>query len=583
MPLRSMTPWQRPVFCTVLAGAALAWLVLSGHRLLLTGDESRYLLYADAMIHHGRLILDLPEWSVLSHQSALPVGGSGLVMNSVYVPVLLSPVAGLFGLPGLRFMSLGAGLWGLRCLYRLVRAATGRGWLGASAVGQAGFTLPLLPYLHLFYMESFVFALVCWGWWRVQDAGRTLRADLLTGLVLVAIPFVHMRGSVVAALLFLLLLHRNRTVQLRWRAAALAAIAAGFGMVFVALNIRIYGSTTGPVNTARPPLPWEWFDVLAMQLSNTRHGLLVYTPVWIVGYAGLWLSLRRTVGSADTTIPRQALVLGVAAALTGVGVNPGECWPARFWVLSVPMLSVGLAVWWRSVRSPLPRALALLLAAIGFVNARLFFRDGNAFLLSRQFNNTYQWLFDRYGLIDLSLILPVEVGDRVDTLNAALWAMAGLTVLISFVASARRGIWAIPAVTVFLGIGDLAHVQRVPDDDVHLAADDHRVAVALAHPIEAGFFRLGPGVEPVFSEPSWRRYDFVVQSVSGSSFGTGVAASHVLAWQCRSAVSGWSIKAVSGAGLDKEALVAAVYRSRSVLIFLMERFGANGCRGMRQR
>ena len=37
----------------------------------------------------------------------------------------------------------------------------------------AGFTIPLLPYLHLFYMEAFLFALVACGWDRVQSAGHS--------------------------------------------------------------------------------------------------------------------------------------------------------------------------------------------------------------------------------------------------------------------------------------------------------------------------------------------------------------------------------------------------------------------------
>ena len=95
------------------------------------------------------------------------------------------------------------------------------------AVGCATFSIPLSPYLHIFYMEAFLFMLVCISWGRVQDKESSFADSLLTGALIIAIPSVHMRGSVVASALYAILV---------WQ----------------------------PVNSARPPMPSEWFSVVSI-------------------------------------------------------------------------------------------------------------------------------------------------------------------------------------------------------------------------------------------------------------------------------------------------------------------------------
>ena len=201
------------------------------------------------------------EWNRLAFQAGrvlpqgLPTGGEGSVlMNGVYLPALLSPVAGLFSLAGLRCASLAAGLAGLAFLLRLARRAASP-QPALAAVGLTALSIPLLPYLHLFYMESFLFALVCWGWDRLQKAGRGAAGDLLTAAILMLIPFVHMRGSMVAACLFAALLQQLLRRGLRRRTLLLLLLGLCAGSLLLALNVAIYGAITGPVNTARPPAP----------------------------------------------------------------------------------------------------------------------------------------------------------------------------------------------------------------------------------------------------------------------------------------------------------------------------------------
>ena len=146
---------------------ALLLVVVFGNRLFLTGDEQRYLLYATSFFRHGTLTMPLEEWNQVMLQTthgratSLPAGGSGVVvLNGVYLPVILSPLAGLFSLTGLRMATLIAGIAGLAVLHRLLRQVAGPA-ASLAALLLVAFSIPLLLYLHLFYMETFLFALVC--------------------------------------------------------------------------------------------------------------------------------------------------------------------------------------------------------------------------------------------------------------------------------------------------------------------------------------------------------------------------------------------------------------------------------------
>src|SRR5260221_11665246 len=126
-------------------------------------------------------------------------------------------------------------------------------------------------------------------------------------------------------------------------------------------------------------MPWDGFGVIAMQLFNVRHGLFAFAPIWLLGYAGL------CVGAAQgRTVAWQGLGLALIAVFTSIGVNPGECWPARFWVLSMPMLAVGLCLWWQAGTGPLLRGITVALAVVTLANTAMFLRAPNAFLENRQ-------------------------------------------------------------------------------------------------------------------------------------------------------------------------------------------------------
>lgn len=534
----SETVASYPRLAFIALMAVLGFLLLNSNQQFLTGDEPRYLIYAVSFIRHGVFVMQPSEWSLLSlhavgHPSAaLPTGAKGaFLLNGVYIPTLLSPIAGLLKLWGLRMATLLVGIGGLFCLYQLLRRVAGP-LPALTSLAIAAFSIPLLPYLHLFYMETFVFALVCCAWLRLQTYARSLSGDLLTTLVIVSIPFAHLRGAVVAALLFAGLLWIVIRRKLWARATMICLLAMISGLAFVLLNLSIYGAVTGPVNTARPPLPTQWFPVLSMQLFNVHHGLFAYAPVWVLGYAGLWATLGLR-GKPGFPIASQALILATAAALTGVGVNPGECWPARFWVLSVPMLSVGLCVWINRARGITATTCFALLLLATLTNTVFFFKSPNAFLENRQTSMTYDALFSRFGHLDANVLLPVENDDDANRIAAEELALGTGAFILLMALSLRYRAASIPALLLLLATIDLARVHLVRAPIV--TASQHRLRIDLPQPVGVVTAEIGHGEQTWFVPPDFTRFRIETFGGAGNTISIRPADQDVTV-ACRSGV-----------------------------------------------
>eukprot|EP01037_Dinobryon_pediforme_P010802 gene10803-10880_t len=561
---------SRRVLWLGFAGLTLAIAIvhLTGRPLALTGDEPRYVMYAVSMLRYGRFAMTLAEWQPLylaatgSVAADLPVGGNNIIlMHGVYLPALFAPVGALFGLGGLRFATMLAGIAGLWFLLRICRRVAGPG-AALLATAVAGLSVPLLPYLHLFYMETFLFALVAFTWNRLQAVPRGLGFDLVTGLLILFVPFVHMRGAVVAAALFVMLLLDMWRVGRRQRAAGFVAMAGGALVLLIAMNLWIYGVVTGPVNTARPPLPWEWFSVVSMQLFNVRHGLIAFAPVWLLGYAGLIMGSLR-----GQRISQQGLILAVLAGLTGMGVNPGECWPARFWVLSIPMLALGLCVTWAQSRSWLMRGVAVALIAMTMVNTWLFINVPNMLVENRQTTATYQRAYDKIGGFHPGLMLPVELDDEADTGAARDMALGSALFVLCVCAGMRRRRWvaAVPAALLVLMALDLTRVGVVPKSDYTVSTEAQGFSVRFERPSSAIYVQTGHNWETWFQAPAFPRVTLQTTGADGRSGRVALDVNQVIAASCAGGVRSVAVTSDSFDFAPALAAKIAVYRSRSVI------------------
>jgi hypothetical protein len=372
-----------------------------------------------------------------------------------------------------------------------------------------------------------------------------------------------MRGSVVAAVLYMMLLWRVYQAHHFPRAVGLVLLGAVAAAALALLNLFVYGAITGPVNTARPPLPSEWFSVLSMQLFNVHHGLIAYAPIWLLGYAGLCAGSIR-----GSLIAREGLLLAFIAALTGVGINPGECWPARFWVLSIPMLTVGLCQFWEMAKPLTARLIALALISLSLINTIIFFTTPNAFLENRQTTTTYQALYNVTGHFNLGLILPVENGDLPNQRAAATMTI-GAAIFIGFMILAllhRSTISAVVAAVLLMVPFDIARVKPVPRSDYNLSTDSNHLHIAFTKPLLAAYVQFGRSYGSWFVPPSWPRF---VVSVTGAHLHPNqketIAANQVFAACCW--ISGMSVEENGGSvDLDEEARSSlAIYRSNSVI------------------
>jgi hypothetical protein len=412
-------------------------------------------------------------------------------------------------------------------------------------------------------METFLFALVCCAWERLQKNDRRMLGDLITAAVILTIPFVHMRGSVVGAALYAFLLYQLVSRGRRTQAVVLLFASMLALVILVGLNQHIYGAITGPVNTARPPVPSQWFAVISMQLFNVRHGLIAYAPVWLLGYAGLWAGAAKRVGVAW-----QGLVLATIAALTGVGISPGECWPARFWVLSIPMLSVGLCVALEYGRSTLLRIVAAALMCATLVNTAVFVWSPNAFLENRQSATTYQRIYDKIGYFNVGLILPVEVPDASDAQAARDLAVgAALIVILLTLAVARnRSAYAVVAAILMMMALDLSRVRVMPGNDYTVASTADKISLNFSEPIPAAYVQFGNDWETWSTPPSWQTFSTFITGADGAEVSALLSADQVIAASCESGIKSITIRSSGPVNIGLQAKDRfAVYRSRSLL------------------
>lgn len=373
--------------------------------MMITGDEPGYIYKSLSFLDTGGFSMPLARFGAEMPQFQwIVASGSYLGQgHPVFMSLLGAPLLGLFGIAGLRALSTLCGLIMLAALALMLRPRFGPA-AALFAAGFSAFTLPVLAYTHLFYTEMMMAMLLAASWALGRAEGRVCALAAVACALL--LPFVHIRAAPLAPVLAAF------AVFPLWRRGDRRGVALALGLcalgaaLFVLQQELLFGRLVAGAEATFPFTLSSAFARLSVQLTEFRHGLFTVNPACILALAGLALGLCRREGLA-----------GQAALLLAVYVPPmvfgtaSESWPARFWVVMMPALGVGLAYWLLAARGLPARASGALLLLFAFVNSLILLRHNDAPLLNRTGDLTGDSLFPLHNRFDIAGLLPWDPYD----------------------------------------------------------------------------------------------------------------------------------------------------------------------------
>jgi len=490
----------------------LAALHLKAGELAFTGDEPHYafsgLRFDDAFSHNSAQW----NWARFLAQSRLSPASYGydrfvVLAQSALVGVALGPSL-LFGLGAGRWCNFFFGCLGLIALASALNAGVvqrkGSYRAVALSVAIVAFSSPLVAYMRLLYPEVLLFS-------ATALALRSLLAKhyATTAVLAVVLPLIHARAIPLSvAFVALILLDGLRE---RRRAAVLSIAIYGALEAGVAVLRQhwpdAFGGSAFP--TYQPQLDLFWWRT-GLAFFDVRHGLLAYAPIYLIGFAGLIAGVlkrnRACIYSALLFLP---------TFLTFMWSNAGDSWTARFWVVALPFLAVGLTYWFENIKEAAAWTLAIPSVVLGILNTALLADQPEWFLENRRASLTYQVIY-KLTHVFLGSNLPIDKGDNL-SLPAAVNGLSALTVfslsllvlLVLVVAlPARRGR---QACAFAAGIMTLAPLVASLARDVPAAA--YTIAIGSAgSTMVLSFSQAPPPVEAIVLDDglplAWNPADF---------------------------------------------------------------------------
>ena len=365
------------------------------------GDEIRYGYYATSLFYTHTFQMPADLWSRYTAQAGCPSTETWPVVHSVVSSAIMAPFAGVSPLRGTRWFMFAISCVGLLGIYRLI-ARTYSFRAAIWVVGCVAFSIPFVGYAKTLYPEIFLLTLAVWSWLLLRSRPFTM-VHSAVGLVLaVGLPFFHVRGLFLAApLLAMYALYAWRDAHRRRQLILGGLILIPAVWLFSLYEMRLFGSALGSATYLVTPSPGMFMDRFAIGLFDLRHGLLVYTPIWILAFVGL---ISGSFKRQALTI--EALVFFACYSVGSVWSNASESMPARYWVATIPMLAVGLATWLHTPKSTSAWTVAPVLLIITLLNSALFVYDSWWFLENRTFSVTYNELFERLHHFHLGAFLP---------------------------------------------------------------------------------------------------------------------------------------------------------------------------------
>ncbi len=284
------------------------------------------------------------------------------------------------------------------------------GKLGASRRGMIGaavavaFGTEMLTYERTFFAETLAACLTALAVWAATEPGR--RRHLAVGAVALAVlakPPMFVVGPALGLAL--------ATHQRSWRPALKLTAASLLGLALYMLYnwLRVHNALDFGQSrfTAGNYEPLSMVKILGLLLISPGRGLLWYSPVAVLGAAGLWRHRRN---------PTALCCISVSIAVLLAYVSwpyGGEDWGDRFLVPALPLLCASIGLFrgsWRRVA-----AVLVLLCLVGQIPTTLGFFE-RAFAEHRSVHQSKAaWSVPRSPIVTAWPAMVDEVRDAANT------------------------------------------------------------------------------------------------------------------------------------------------------------------------
>lgn len=450
------------LFGAIVLGVVALLHLLTG-RLVLTGDEPRYLFASVSAWAQGDFSLSQASWNAWleGHHLGLQYEASRGV-HSVIHSIFLSPVAAKFGLEPARWVQLI--LVSSVAAFYFKSATPEQRFSTAIWVLLYFITIPLLPYLKLIYPEAWLFLFFSIVVILSSTNNKTITQKYILLIALVILPFLHLRTTFAAAVFGIYFAWQEwntRPRDLRNLAVIMLVVVTAL-LLFVWYQISLSGSIIGTAVSVYQPSFGILPDRLAAQTFGYRHGLFFNNPLALTGLAGLILGSMR-----KNPFLLTCLLSLVAYLLTFIWGVASESYSARFWVFALPLFIFGSIDWTREVRSAFKWVVLAVLAVVSLFNTALFIARPNFFLENRAGSISYEYLYDHITqFINLNLIAAADQYDGgltilnpQDNLNVLLMVCIFVVGLVGL--GARLAISRIVSVVMLLAVLTVATLESI--------------------------------------------------------------------------------------------------------------------------
>ncbi len=395
-------------FFTSIVIAMVVFLHLSAGKLILTGDEPRYLFAGVSAWTQGNFLMSQALWNewLIAHGIGIHYGADRGV-HSVTHSLFLAPLSANFGLEAARWAQL-----------LFVIPITGLYWKHGPVKSRFAFgvwtllyfaSVPVLPYLKLIYPEAWILALFSIVVIFTSLENKTPVQKYMLLIALIALPFIHLR-TVLAALIFgLYFLYNewNEKPRDTKKIRNMSLLVIFFMLIFGWYQLTLSGSFIGTAHPTYSPKISNFFDRISAQIFGYRHGIFFNNPMSLIGLAGLILgTLKRN------KFISVCLISLFVYLITIIWTSASESYSARFWVFVMPLFIYGSYYWLSEVSSKFKWVVVIILVGLTLFNTTLFTLNPNYYLENRFGSVGYEFLYEYFGhIINLNLIAASDSYD----------------------------------------------------------------------------------------------------------------------------------------------------------------------------